>query len=153
MQNKLKMLEDEKNKKERKSMIRDMVNKKLVISMEKPIDVSRRMRTKRSTKFSPINSTGNTPSKLEKQREDAIKRDGIYIITDKESKKVKMPKYEKMFEIMTKNRIEKPERADNHSKKRHINVAGSHPLATMEHQKKRKRKPKPKANTNRSPIP
>lgn len=127
-------------------MIRDMVTNKLVIKMEEPVEVARRLRKKRSPKLPSIERNEIGQSKNDKKKDDDIERDGIYIIKDKDTKKVFMPDYDKVYEIMKQNRIEKTAKSeDTKPVKRHINIASTNPLASTEFKKKRK----PKAQSKR----
>lgn len=143
----MKQLQEEIKRKERKVMIRDMVTNKLVIKMEEPVEVARRLRkSKRSPKLPSIERNEHNQSKMDKKKDDDIARDGIYIIKDKDTKKVSMPNYDRVYEIMKQNRIEKPDKTEaTKPVKRHINIASTNPLASTEFKKKRK----PKAQTKR----
>eukprot|EP00344_Euplotes_crassus_P007350 CAMPEP_0197000370 /NCGR_PEP_ID=MMETSP1380-20130617/5336_1 /TAXON_ID=5936 /ORGANISM="Euplotes crassus, Strain CT5" /LENGTH=344 /DNA_ID=CAMNT_0042417645 /DNA_START=42 /DNA_END=1076 /DNA_ORIENTATION=- len=140
---------------ERKLDIDRKVKDHLVIAMEDPVEVSRRLRKKskrsvrRNEDYDPTQETLKKKNIVKKEKK--IKKDGIYYIKDAESKKISMPKLAnlnpKIFEMFAKERVEARNEAEHHTepnqekkrKKRHINIAGTNPLASTDYKKSKKK--------------
>uniref|UniRef100_A0A7S3NV75 Uncharacterized protein n=1 Tax=Euplotes crassus TaxID=5936 RepID=A0A7S3NV75_EUPCR len=134
---------------ERQQDIIKKVKDKVIIGMEDPIQVSRRLRKKmkRASRrenryFAPSNKT--LQDELTRKKEGQIQKDGIYYIKNTQSKKISMPKLAnlnpKIFELFTKKKIEERmehrkgsepegETKEEPKQERHINIASTNPLS------------------------
>jgi len=121
--------------------IQDMIKNKYVIPMEDPVEVARRLKKKHKVRL-PAIGKNSKEQKKEKMQEEQIIKSGIYIIKDKDTKTVKMPKFMD-FRLNKDDPRPQKELSPKKGKKarRYINIAGGNPLSYDGPGKPRRKKP------------